>query len=112
MYKLTTTAIDTDDLSIGIYRDLGRSQRKLANNKTQKGKVLLRIMLVDIFGFVEHQEKAIFGLGYKVTLTRNIRNSVLNKDNAISNAKIKSDAIEWYVPHYTPSISNQKILSK
>ena len=36
----------------------------------------------------------------------------MNKDNAINNAKIKINSIEWYVPHYTPSISNQAILSK
>ena len=36
----------------------------------------------------------------------------MNKDNAINNAKIKINSIEWYIPHYTPSISNQAILSK
>ena len=36
----------------------------------------------------------------------------MNKDNAINNAKIEIIAIEWYVPHHTPSISNQAILSK
>ena len=34
------------------------------------------------------------------------------KDNTINNAKIKINAIEWYVPHYTPSISDHAILSK
>ena len=37
---------------------------------------------------------------------------MLSKDNAINNAKNKFIAMEWYVPHYTPSISNQAILSK
>ena len=36
----------------------------------------------------------------------------MNKDNAINNGKVKINAIEWYVPHYTPSISNQAIFSK
>ena len=36
----------------------------------------------------------------------------MNKDNAINNVKNKIFAIEWYVPHYTPSISNQGLLSK
>ena len=27
-------------------------------------------MLKDVFGFAEHQEKATYGLGYKLTLTR------------------------------------------
>ena len=36
----------------------------------------------------------------------------MNTDNAINNAKIKIIAIEWFAPHYTPSISNQGMLSK
>ena len=46
-------------------------------------------MLKDIFAFAEHQEKATYGLGYKLTLTRNTDNAVLNKDNAINKAKFK-----------------------
>ena len=45
-------------------------------------------------------------------MTRNTDNAVLNKDNETNNAKIKNDAIEWYVPHYTPSMQQQSILSK
>ena len=51
-------------------------------------------------------------MGYKLTLTRNNDNVVLNKGNAINIGKIKINAIEWYVPHYTPSIQQQSILSK
>ena len=69
-------------------------------------------MLKDVFVFSQCQEKGTFGLGYKLTLTKNIDNAVLKKDNAINNAKIKNNAKEWYVPHYTPSISNEAILSK
>ena len=46
-------------------------------------------MLKDTFGCAKHQEKATFGLGYKLTLTRNSDNSVLNKDNATNNGKKK-----------------------
>ena len=51
-------------------------------------------------------------MGYKLTLVRNTDNSILNKGNAINNGKIKINAIEWYVPHYTPSMQQQSILSK
>ena len=30
----------------------------------------------------------------------------------LANAKIKINAIEWYVPHYIPSMSQQDILMK
>ena len=112
MYKLLTSSKGSDDLSIGFDRDRGRRQRELTNNKTQKGKYHVRIYLKDIFGFAEYQEKGTYGLGYKLTLTRNTDNAVLNKANAINNGKIRINAIEWYVPHYTPSIQQQSILSK
>ena len=36
----------------------------------------------------------------------------MNKDNVINNAKIQIIAIEWDVPHFTPSISNQTLIYK
>ena len=112
MYKLLTSSKGSDDLSIGFDRDRGRRQRELTNNNTQKGKYHVRIYLKDVFGFAEYQEKGTYGLGYKLTLTRNTDNAVLNKANGVNNGKIKINAIEWYVPHYTPSIQQQSILSK
>ena len=112
MYKLLTSSKGSDDLSIGFDRDRNRRQRELSNNETQKGKYHVRIYLKDVFGFAEYQDKGTYGLGYKLTLTRNTDNAVLNKDNAINNGKIKINAIEWYVPHYTPSMQQQSILSK
>ena len=112
MYKLLTSSKGSDDLSIGFDRDRNRRQRELTNNKTQKGKYHVRIYLKAVFGFSEYQDKGTYGLGYKLTLTRNTDNAVLNKDNTINNGKIKINAIKWYVPHYTPSMQQQSILSK
>ena len=112
MYKLLTSSKGSDDLSFGFDRDRNRRQRELTNNKTQKGKYHIRIYLKDVFGFAEYQNKGTFGLVYKLTLTRNTNNAVLNKDNAINLGRIKINAIEWYVPHYTPSMQQQSILSK
>ena len=92
------------DLSIGSDRSRDRRQRELTNNKNNNGKYHVRIYLKDVFSFVEHQETATYGLGYKLTLKRDTDNFVLNKDNAVNNAKIKIIAIEWYVPHYTPGL--------
>ena len=112
MYKLLTSSRGSDDLSIGFDRDRNRRQRELTNNKTQKGKFHVRIYLKDVFGFADYQGKATYGLGYKLTLTGKSDNAVLNKGNAINKGKIKINAIEWYVPHYTPSMQQQNILSK
>ena len=111
IYKLITGARDSDDLSIGFDRSRERRQRGLTNNKNIKGKNHVRIYLRDIFGFAEHQEKAVCGLGYRLTLTGNTDKAVLNKDNATNNAKIKTNSVDWYISHYTPSLEQQTILS-
>ena len=111
MCKLITSGRNSDDLSIRFDRDRGRRQRELTNNKNIKGKYHVTIMLKDVFGFAEHQEKGTYGrLGYKLFLTRNSDNAVLNKGNAINNAKLKINSIDWYIPNYTPSLSQEKIL--
>ena len=112
MYKLLTSSKGSDDLSIGFDRDRTRRRNELTNNKTVKGRYHVRIYLKDVFGFAEYQEKGTYGLGYKLTMTRNSDNAVLNKANAINLGKIKINALEWYVPHYTPSMQQQSILSK
>ena len=69
-------------------------------------------MLKDTFGFVEHQERATCGLGYKLTPTGNKDDVILQKAEAIADARIKIDNIHWYVPHYTTSIPQKGIISK
>ena len=96
MYELITSAKDTDDLSFGFHRDRDRRQRELTNNKKQKRKYHERNMFEDIFAFAEHHEKATTGLGYKLTLTRKVNNSVLNKANATIVGKNKSIAREMF----------------
>ena len=46
-------------------------------------------MLKDTFGFSEHQEKAAFGLGYRLTLTRKNDDSVSNKRMQPTLVKVK-----------------------
>ena len=55
-------------------------------------------MLKDVFGFAEHQEKATYALGYKLTMTRNKDEAVIDKVAGIAEARIKIDHIHWYVP--------------
>ena len=112
MYKLITSSKDSDDLSIGFDRSRARRQDEMTDNKRVKGKYHVKIMLKDVFGFAEHQEKATYGLGYKLTLTRNKDEGVIDKVAGIADARVRIDHIHWYVPHYTPSIQQQSILSK
>ena len=83
----------------------------MTDNKRVKGKYHVRIMLKDVLGFAEHQTKATYGLGYELTLTRNKDKGVIDKVVGIAEARIKIDQIHWYIPHYTPSMAQQSILS-
>ena len=111
LYKLITSSKNSDDLSIGFDSSRARRQDDMTDNKRVKGRYLVRIMLRDVFGS-DHQEKATYGLGYKLTLTRNKDVGVIDKVAGIAEARIKMDQIHWYVPHYTPSMAQQAILSK
>ena len=62
--------------------------------------------------FAEHQEKATYGLGYKLTLTRNKEEAVLDKGSGFADARITIDRIHWYAAHFTPSIPQQGFLSE
>ena len=112
LYKLITSGKNSDDLSIGFDRSRARRQDEMTGNKNVKGKHHVRIMLKDVFGFAEHQEKATCGLDYKLTLTRNKDEGVIDKVAGIAEARIKIDHIHWYVPHYIPSMQQQAIMSK
>ena len=68
MQKLKTSAIITDDLSIGLDQDCRRRLQMLTNTKNLKRKFHVRIMLNVIFGFPQCQQKATWRLGYKITL--------------------------------------------
>ena len=112
MYKLITSSKNSDDISIGFDRTRARRQDKMTDNKRVKGKYHLRIMPKGVFGFAEGQENATYGLGYKLTLTRNKDEAVIDKVAGIADARIKIDHIHWYVPLFIPSMWQQAIMSK
>ena len=116
-HKLISSSRDSDDLSIGFHRSNEVRERELTDIKTTKGNYHVRIYLADIFGFAEHHDNCTYGLGYKLTLQRNSDNHVLSHPAQANDAanlalagRVIIDDISWYVPHYTPSISNRKLL--
>ena len=68
-------------------------------------------MLKDVFGYAEYQEKATNGFGYKLTLTGNKDEAIVDKVAGTADARIEIDHTHWYIPHYTPSVQEQSILS-
>ena len=112
LYKLLTSAEKIDALFICIDRSRDRRKHELTNNKNIIGEYHLGLMLKDIFGFAQHQQKATFALKYKLTLTRNKDKAVLDKVVGIADARIKIDHIHWDVAHYTSAFQQQGVLSE
>ena len=61
---------------------------------------------------LNNKKKGTYGLGYKLTLTRNTDNAVLKKTNATAIGKLKINCLDWYVPYYTASLKEQGISMK
>ena len=99
-------------LSIYFDRDRNRRRNELTTNNYLKLRYHVKIKLSEMFGFSQCQEKNTYGLGYRITLTRNKDEAVLQKTVALDDATIKNDRIHWYVPPYTSSIQQQGIFSK
>ena len=112
MYELLKLSRESDDLSIRFYRDRKRRRDELSGNKNKKRRYHLRIMLKDVFCFAEHQNEATNGLRFKLTLTRNKDDAVIDKAAGIADARKIIEYIHWYVPLYTPSIQQKGVLSK
>ena len=109
LYKLLISFQDKNDLSIGFDRDRVRTQRELTNDKIQRGKYHVRIMLGDVFGFAENQEKCTFVLGSKLPVAKRGVNAVFNKDIATNISRIKINSIEWYVYHIIYPVFHYKL---
>ena len=69
MYKLITSARDTDGLSTGFDRNRNRAKQELTNNKVIKGRYHVRIYLRDIFGFAERQKRNLW-IGLQININK------------------------------------------
>ena len=58
----------------------------------------MRSFLQDVLGFVQHQENAPFGLGYKLAMKRNIHCTVFSRAAATTNGK---DVLKIIINMYT-----------
>ena len=65
-----------------------------------------------VSGFAEYQEEVNYGLDYKLTLTRNRDEAVLDKAAGIADARNQIDHIHWYKAQITSSIQEEGTLSK
>ena len=108
--KLIISAEDTDNLSICFDWDRRRRRDEVTNNDKIREKYHLRIMLKEVFGFAKPQEKATYGLGKELTLTRGIDDANLDKAVGDADARIKTVYIQWCVPHYATSIPQRAIV--
>ena len=70
-----------------------------------------------MFRFAENLDNCTYDLGYKLTLQRNSDNHLLchlaqanDAANLVLVGCVIIDDISLFVPHYTPSISSQKLM--
>ena len=56
------------------------------------------------------KKKITYGLGYTLTLKRNINNDPIIRTAAVDAANVIVKDISWYIPHYIPSIENQQLV--
>ena len=117
LYKLISSSGGSDDLSISFHRSNESRERDSTNNGTTKGNYHVIVYLKNVVGFAEYQDNCTYGLGYKLTLQRNSDIRVLSHRAGVDKAAILALAgrviigdISLYVPHYTPNLSNQKLM--
>ena len=66
----------------------------------------------NVFGFVEDQENAIYGLGYQLILKKQTGIDAIFRDAATANAKAPKEGFVWFVQHYTPNTTRKRKLSE
>ncbi len=81
-------------------------RNRLLNNTPEKGTVFVRLPLKYMFGYVNHQDKITYGLGYNLRMRMNDHANVIFRTIA-DVAKLTINAVSLYVSHYTPSVENQ-----
>ena len=96
---------------IGFDRDRIGRQRELTGNTQVKGKTILEVCSSMLL-VLHNTKKAPYVSGQNFTHARKNNDASLNNYETIDDAAIISFKHSWYVPHYTPSISVQCILSK
>ena len=102
-------------MSFAFDHSRDRRRQELTNNKNVKGKYHVRnreLCSKMHLALLNTKKKATNNLCYKLTLRRKKSDAVLHKAVAIADARTKNDHIQWYVPHYTPSLQQQGILSQ
>ena len=69
----------------------------------------MNIKVIDLFGFAD-QDKVTYGLGYTLTLKRDVNNDPFIGENGADAAKYVIKDIGWNIPHFTPSLESQQSL--
>ena len=94
MYKLLNSTVD--EYESGFVRNQGNrdSQLKGDHIAAQRGHMYMMIKMSDLFGFVNHLEKIIYVLGFKLILKRNNNDRALFRVNANLGAVANDGNIE------------------
>jgi hypothetical protein len=100
----TLARINKLDLNTGYIR-----RKQIYNNNVKK--FTMKWYLSPLFGFLDHR-KITYQLKIKLKLNRQINNEELFYGAAGTNAKIKINKLEWWVPQIFPSLDIETIITK
>ena len=106
MHKLSTSQQQTSELMYGFQESQATRRLELFTKKTEKGTFFVNNKPTDLFEFAD-QEKVTYGLGYTLTLKRNINKEPINRTAGVDAAKMVIKDIGWYIAHFTPSLENK-----
>ena len=83
----------------------------LGTNKVSRSRLHVRVSLGDVFGFAEHQLKAINGLGFEITMYRKIGSVISGQNAATPDRETTVHAIRWFVSPCTPDEIHQDLMN-
>ena len=117
MYRLLTST--GDEYKSGFVRNQGNrdSQLKGDHAAAERGHMYMMVKMSDLFGFVDHLEKIMYGLGFKLILKRNNNDRVLFRVDAdrawvANDGNIEIRDISWCIPSTDPINDNRIVVQK
>ena len=74
MFKLIPSSVNSNELSVGFDERNARCKLKNTGSRQAPQKRIFhaRVHLNEVSGYVEHQENAAYGLGYKPELNKKV----------------------------------------
>ncbi len=84
---------------------LNEADDRKAYIRNRRGHLHLMLPVSKIFPFYQQNDHVFRGMKHRITFTLNDINRMIKKAQAVDNAKIYIEGMEWLVPYVEPSLS-------